>query len=145
VIALPLFLDSNIFMYAAGSAHRYKQPCLAILSALERGRLAAVINTEIIQEMLYRYSHIGLADKGVELCRAILKYRITVLPVTERDALLAVDLFDTYRTAGISPRDAVHAATMQNSGIAQILSTDGGFDVFPFLRRVDPVVYAAAL
>lgn len=49
------FVDVNIFMYAAGTPHPYKTPCIHILSDIERGILAAVVNTEIFQELLYRY------------------------------------------------------------------------------------------
>ena len=40
-----------------------------ILADLDQGKLATAINTEIVQEMLYRYSNIGLAEKGILLCR----------------------------------------------------------------------------
>jgi len=79
------FLDVNIFMYAAGVPHPYKDPCVRILSDVETGVLVAAINTEILQELLYRYSHIKLADKGVQLCRGILEYPLTILPVTKAD------------------------------------------------------------
>jgi len=49
------FLDSNIFMYAAGKDHVYKNPCLTILNGIEAHKLSAVINSEILQELLYRY------------------------------------------------------------------------------------------
>lgn len=145
MIVAPVFLDASIFMYAAGTAHPYKAPCLGILSALEHARFSGAINTEIIQELLYRYSHIGLAEKGLQLCRELLQYPLTILPVTEADARLAVDLFAAHRNAGIRPRDAIHAATMRNTGITHIVSTDTDFDVFPFLTRVDPATYAARL
>ena len=51
----PIFVDANVFMYAAGVAHPYKPPCVRILADLEQGKLATAINTEIVQEMLYRY------------------------------------------------------------------------------------------
>jgi len=136
------FLDANVFMYAAGSSHPYKAPCLSILSALETGLLSAVINTEILQELLYRYSHIGLTDKGIELCCRVLEYPLRVLPVAEADIRLALDLLTLYRTAGLRPRDAIHAATMQNNGISRIISADKDFDRLSRLERVDPSAYS---
>jgi predicted nucleic acid-binding protein len=50
------FLDVNVFMYSAGAPHPYKDPCVRILSDVETGVLAAAVNTEIFQELLYRYS-----------------------------------------------------------------------------------------
>jgi predicted nucleic acid-binding protein len=136
------FLDVNVFMYAAGTEHRYKDPCLLILEDLETGGIAAAINTEILQELLYRYSHIGIVDKGIQLCREILNYPLTVLSVTEADIRLAIDLFETHRTAGLRPRDAVHAATMRNNGLGRLISADGDFDSLDFLTRIDPLAYS---
>lgn len=137
------FLDANVFMYAAGAAHPYKALCLRILSELETGILAAAINTEILQEVLYRYSHIKLADKGLQICRDILQYRLTILPVTETDLRLAVDLFDAHRASGLKVRDAIHAATMRNHGITRLISADHDFDCLGFVTRIDPLAYQA--
>jgi uncharacterized protein len=136
-----VFLDSNIFMYAAGTPHPYKVACLHILSALETGDLKAAVNVEIFQELLYRYSHIKLADKGLQLCRDIFQYPLLILPVTEADMRLAIDLFDTHRAAGLKPRDAIHAATMQNNGISRVMSADREFDHLKSVTRIDPLTY----
>jgi hypothetical protein len=138
---MSIFLDTNIFMYAAGKPHQYKAPCVRILRDLEQGRLRAVINTEILQEILYRYSHIGLPDKGIDLCRTLLQYPLSVFAVTEADLRTAIDLFDQFRTLGIQPRDAIHAATMQNNNLTRIITVDMHFDHFGFLGRIDPLSY----
>ncbi len=137
------FLDTNIFMYAAGAPHPYKGPCVRILSDVESGALVAAINTEVFQEVLYRYSHIKLADKGVRLCREILNYSLTILPVTEADIRLAIDLFDSHREKGLGPRDAIHAATIQNNGISRLMSADADFEPLSFITRIDPLEYTS--
>jgi uncharacterized protein len=141
VIASIVFIDVNVFMYAAGASHPFKVPCVRILSDIETGVLVAVINTEILQELLYRYIHIKLADKGIQLCRDVLKYPLTVLPVVENDIRLAIDLFQTHQVTGIKPRDAIHAATMQNNGITRLISADADFDRLSSVIRVDPLAY----
>lgn len=93
--------------------------------------------------MLYRYSHIKLADKGLQLCRDILRYPLTILAVTEADIRLAVDLFDTYHSVGVGPRDAIHAATMRNNGVSQLISADRDFDHLDFVTRIDPLVFTS--
>ena len=50
------FLDANVFMYAAGAPHAYKEPCVHILADAETDKLNATVDTEIFQELLYRYS-----------------------------------------------------------------------------------------
>jgi hypothetical protein len=54
--------------------HPYKDICVSILADVENGVLTAAINTEILQELLYRYSYIKLADRGIQLCRAVMQY-----------------------------------------------------------------------
>ncbi|MCK6625116.1 MAG: type II toxin-antitoxin system VapC family toxin [Anaerolineae bacterium] len=136
-----VFLDVNVFMYAAGGPHSYKDVCVRILTDVENGILPAAINTEVLQELLYRYSHIKLSDKGIQLCRDIMKYPLTILPITERDIGLAIDLFETYRAAGVKPRDAIHTATMQNNSIFQVISADKDFEALTSLTRIDPLAY----
>jgi len=133
------FLDTNVFMYAAGRPHAYKSPCLQILSEVEVRRCSAAVDTEVLQEILYRYSHIGLAEKGIQLCQELLSYPLTVLSVTETDIELAVRLFDSHRGTGLKPRDAVHAAVVRNNGISRVVSTDRHFFALTFVTRIDPL------
>ena len=138
------FLDANVFMYAAGKPHPYKIPCVDILTDVEQGILQAAINTKVLQELLYRYSHIRLTREGIQLCRDILRYPLTVLPVTEADIKLALDLFEKHQAAGLEPRDAIHAATMRNNGLRWLISADKDFDKLDFVIRTDPASYVPA-
>lgn len=138
------FLDANVFMYAAGRPHPHKLPCVRILTDVERGVLQAAINTEILQELLYRYSHIQLAHKGIQLCRDILRYPLAVFPVTDTDVQLALDLLERHQAVGLKPRDAIHAATMRNNSISRLIGADKDFDKLDFVVRVDPASYGLA-
>lgn len=138
----PIFLDANVFMYAIGAEHVYKAPCLRILSDVETGKLTAVINTEIMQEMLYRYSYIGRPDTGIQICQTILEYPIDILPVTVSDTKQAIKLFKSYHPSGIKPRDVIHIATMQNNRITHLISADKEFDRLPSIIRIDPLAYS---
>ena len=140
-MAGPIFLDTNIFIYAAGKSHPYKNPCLHILKDVERKALSALVNTEVFQELLYRYTHIGFAEKGIQLCRTIRNYPLMIYPINETDILLAIDLFEQHQSRGIKPRDAVHAANLKNNGIVELISADKHFDHFEFLTRIDPQDY----
>lgn len=135
------FIDVNVFMYAAGKPHPYKDPSIQILSDLESGILSGLVNTEIFQELLYRYYHIKIAEKGIELCRNILQLPIKILPIKEQDIRLAIDLFELHRNKGLKPRDAMHTATMKNNGIIKIISADKNFDAIDFIQRIDPLNY----
>ena len=52
-------------MYAAGTAHSYRQPAQRIIAAIAGGQLAAVTDVEVFQEILYRYFSIGQRPRGL--------------------------------------------------------------------------------
>lgn len=132
------FLDVNVLMYAAGREHTYKQPSLRVLASIEAGVLSVAVDAEIFQELLYRYTAIGLADRGLELAHALLDYHPIILGLTEPDVKLSLDIFARFRDKGVGPRDALHAAVMLNNGVDRIISTDRDFDVITGITRLDP-------
>ena len=81
-------------------------------------------------------------EKGIQLCNEILKYSLVILSITETDIRLAIELFEYHKNSGISPRDAIHAATLKNNGITQLISADRDFDKFDFLMRIEPKDYS---
>lgn len=128
--------DTNVFLYARGTEHRYRAPCRAILRAASEGSIGGELTTELIQE----HAHY-LVRRGVE--RATIRdecsgfSRFPVLPVTLADMRIAADLFVLHPR--LQMRDAVHAATAVNNGIHLIVSADRGFDDVPGFVRLDPM------
>lgn len=130
------FLDANIIMYALGSTHPLKQPCQKILQRTKTAKWLLVTDTEMLQEILYRFFSIKrevLAEAAysavVEMCQA-------VLPVALPDLNRALDLLKKF--PAITTRDAVHAAVMLNNGLREIISADAHFDLIPGIRRIAP-------
>lgn len=132
------FLDVNVPMYAAGKPHPYKEACVWVLTEIANGRLEAVIDTEIIQEILYRYGAIQQWQVGVRLAQNVLDLVPTVLPVTVNEMKTAVSLFARYAPQGIKARDTVHAAVMYHHDLTTIISTDKHFDQIENVVRLDP-------
>ncbi|MFQ6073324.1 MAG: type II toxin-antitoxin system VapC family toxin [Methanosarcinales archaeon] len=135
------FMDVNIPMYSAGKPHKYKEPCSNILNYIRMGFLDIAIDTEIIQEILYRYHNIGLAKKGIELSGYLLALKLTILPVTHEDIILALKCYEKYYTKGVKPRDTIHVAVMINNNINTIISTDKHFDLIENIERIDPIEF----
>jgi len=132
------FLDANVFMYAAGREHPLKGPCVDVLRRVTQEELDVLTNSEVLQEILYRYSAVGELQRGLRLARlAVDQVAGDVLPVTLSDMQRAFDLAARYGT-GIRCRDAVHAATMLNNGLSHLISADSHFDVIAGITRVDP-------
>ena len=132
------FLDVNVLMYAAGQDHPYKQPCLRVLAAVEAGLLSVAVDAEIIQELLYRYSNIGLTKQGVQLAFDLLAYHPSILPLGAPEIGLALEIFSQHHSQGVRPRDAFHAAAMLSNGLHRIISADRDFDHIQGIARLDP-------
>lgn len=134
---MPVFVDSNVFFYAAGSEHALKGPCVRLLQRIAVGQLDAVTSAEVIQELHHVYRRRGRVADGVALGREVARLFSAVLPVTRGDVLRSGDIL-TERPQ-LSPRDALHAATALNNGIDTILSADPDLGWVEGIRRVDPI------
>ncbi len=136
-----IFIDTNVIMYAAGREHPYKSPCLNVIKNILMGEITAVTDVEALQEILYRYWHIGELSKGIQLFNDFMETVPTVLDVRKQDILRARDLLKKYPR--ITPRDAVHGAVMLNHKIRSIISADTDFDRIEGIIREDPLVISS--
>ena len=122
-------------MYVAGRDHPNRAPARRFLAGVQRGEIEGCTSTEVLQEILYRYSALGRRDTACEVYDLFVQVCPLVLNVTLADTDRARDLL-----AGIerlSARDAVHAAVMLNHEVEWIATFDRGFDLAPGLRRFD--------
>ncbi len=129
------FIDTNIFMYAIGGDHPHKNPSQKIVEQVVDGELEGVINTEVLQEILYRYGAIGKPKIGFKLFDTLVNTFSTIWPIEREDLIQARKLQETQ---GIKIRDAIHAATMNQHHVTTIYSFDTDFDRIPFLKRITP-------
>lgn len=132
------FLDANLIMYSLGGPHPLQNPSKRILNKIKKGVFQVVTNTEVLQEILYRYFSIRKPGLGELAYFAIINLCEKIIPVTVKDTDRALTLLKEYPS--ITSRDAIHAATMLNNGVKDILSTDPHFDLIHGLRRIDPAL-----
>ncbi len=130
------FLDTNIFLYAAGGDHPFRKPCQHILRRVAEAELDATTSSEVVQEILYVLTRRGLRTQAIALARNILTVFPALLEVGANEMNAACDLLES--TPELPPRDAVHAATMLTHEIATIISADTRFDQLTQLKRIAP-------
>jgi predicted nucleic acid-binding protein len=130
------FIDANLIMYSLGGPHPLKAPCIHLLRKIQSEDILAVTNTEVLQEILYRYLTIGKPEIGEKAYRSLTRICVNVLPVKLSDTDTALALLKVHQP--ITSRDAIHAATMINNGIKEIISTDSHFDLLPEIKRIAP-------
>ena len=78
---IKVFIDSNIPMYAAGNEHPNKTQSIEILGSISENKITGITSTEVMQEILYRYSSIGLLEKGLEVFDSFSQIVDDILPV----------------------------------------------------------------
>ncbi len=129
-----IFVDSNVPMYLVGKAHAHKNDAQRLLErcAIERRRL--VTSAEVLQEILHRYVAIARLDAIQPAYDAILSVVDEVLPIDQSSARRAKDIVLGGR--GISARDALHLAVMEQHDIDTVMSFDRGFDLYPAVKRL---------
>lgn len=123
-------------MYSAGKSSPQKRPSQQYLLHAMDDSAGHCTSTEVLQEILYRYSAIGALETGIQIFDLVVSLGITVFPVEEVDVLRARSLLETHR--GLSVRDVVHLGVMKSRGIETIVSYDRGFSVVPGIKRIEP-------
>jgi predicted nucleic acid-binding protein len=131
---LKVFVDSNIPMYVAGAGHPNREPARRFLERVRKGELDGCTSTEVLQEILYRYTALDRRDLAREVYDLFVEICPVVLDVTLADTDRARDVL--LSVAGISARDAVHVGVMLNHGIEWIATYDSSFDRIPGIQRM---------
>jgi predicted nucleic acid-binding protein len=136
---MKVFIDTGIPMYAAGKGHPLKAGCLDVLRAAAGRELNAYTDTEVLQEILYRYFSINKRGVGLQVFDAFARImRGAVLPVRPEDILLVRRLAEETFATALSPRDLIHLAVMQNNSIRRIITTDRAFEKVEGIQVIHP-------
>ena len=129
-----VFVDSNIPMYVAGRDHPLREPARRFLEGARGGRVDICTSTEVLQEILYRYTALKRRDLASAVYDLFVQLCPTVLPITLADTDRAKALVATLPS--LSARDAIHAAVMLNHDIREIATFDEAFDLVKGIARV---------
>ena len=125
-------------MYAAGEAHENKDKSIKFLERISKSHssIECCTNTEVLQEILYRYQKIKRFDVALSLFDALMSLPIEVKPITLNVMKHAKRLL--IKDKSLATRDAVHAGMMMDAGIEKIVSFDSDFDRFEMIDRIEP-------
>lgn len=131
-----IFLDANVFMYAAGAPHPHKGASAELLRRVSGGGVDAITNAEVLREILHRYRAIGRWGDG----RRVFLLARRIVSVVEPLSVAILDeslrLLDRYPS--LMARDGLHAATCLALGGIRLCSYDSDYDVVPEITRVTP-------
>lgn len=131
-----ILIDSNVLMYAGGAEHPNKARSLALLRKVADSSLAAVLDAEVLQEIIHRYRALNRWEDGRRLYELARSLFSEDLPVAGEVMDQAKELVTAI--AHLSVRDAVHAAVVLVNSLEGICSSDSDFDRIPDIARIAP-------
>jgi len=129
-------VDTSVFIYAIGRPHDYKMSCLRLMQQFESGEYEANVDTELLQEILYRFWNREQLDRGIALFNRVLSAFPDPFSITTEEIVVARSVLGNHPE--IAPRDAIHAAVVLVHGLEGIISTDGDFNDISGVTRFDP-------
>jgi predicted nucleic acid-binding protein len=138
-----VLLDTAVFVYAVGRDHPYRDACRRLLEPDTLHRYGGEASVQAIQELLHqRTRRTGDRAGSAEVAQAMAQL-CPLHELTADDLRTGIELFR--RAPRLTGRDALHAATAINRGIATIVSPDPDFDGLGQLERLDPITAATLL
>lgn len=129
-------IDTNVFIYAVGREHEYKEICLRLMNEFEQGQHDVNIDTELLQETLHHFWSRGRHRAGLEMFDRLTLAFPDAIPITIAEARAARDIMAGH--PHLESRDAIHAAVVMVHGLEGIISTDRDFDSVSEITRFDP-------
>ncbi len=129
-----IYLDTNIFVYAAINNDILGEKCRQILSDISKDKIAAHTSSLTWDEVVYAIWKKEGKEKAIEEGKLFLQLpNISFFNVSTVIISKAQELIENY---AIKPRDAIHIATAIVNGINQIVSDDPDFDKVKELKRI---------
>ena len=124
-------------MYLIGAPHPKQTEAQILTDRLIAAGERLVTDTEVLQEILHRYTSINRRQfirPGFVAVRGLVD---EIFPVEEPDLWRAAEIVE--KPSQFSARDAIHIAIMQRHSIQRILSFDADFDQWPGIERIHQV------
>src|SRR5437867_2249156 len=88
-------------MYVAGRDHPLRDPARRFLEQVRAGEMEACTSTEVLREILYRYSALNRLDLAREVYELFVQLCSTVYPITLADSDRAKEMVCMRPRAGV--------------------------------------------
>ena len=126
-----LYLDANVFIYAAINTEDIGQKARALLQKIQLGEEQGATSALTFDEVFWSIKK-RKPELAIETAYALLNFpNIEIIPADRKLALSALKIINEYNLA---PRDALHAATAIAAKADCLVSTDPHFDKLKELK-----------
>ncbi len=129
-----IYLDSNIFIFAAIDGGELGGKARAIIDAVNRNQLEAMTSAITFDELVHIVRKNRDSSLAVKTGRAFLELNtLVIIDVNRRILDEALFLIEKYN---FRPMDSIHLAAMRINRIDEILSEDSDFDKVKEIKRI---------
>ncbi len=129
-----LYLDSNLFIYAALNHETFGVSARLILERVKNGDINAVSSILSLDEVQWSIQKaIGKEEAHKAVSLFIVFPNITWVDVTKS---IFADALNFYKGGLLRSRDSLHLATMKFSNVSRIVSNDSDFDKIKNIKRI---------
>ena len=128
-----MYIDSNIFIFAAQDPGEMGKNCRNIISLVEKGNMICASSYLVIDEVIWVLKKKIGREKAIKIVKAMISLPIKWLEVDRRTIMQMVE---TFEASNLDPRDSLHISSMKIAGISTIISEDGDFDTINSIERM---------
>jgi len=128
-----LYVDSNIFIFAATNKGKLGQNCREIINLINEKRIMCASSLLVIDEVMWILKKKAGKDCAIKITKAMLSMPIKWVEV---DKSVIIKMIDIFEKTTLDPRDAIHIASMKELGLSVIVSEDNDFDKVDGIGRV---------
>lgn len=128
-----LYLDANVFIFAALNTEEYGGKALALLKKIQQGEVQAITSALTFDETFWEVKKNRGIEKALETAEAMLNF--PNLEIISADREVVSSALQIIREYHLAPRDAIHAATALMKKAETMVSTDPHFDKIKKLKR----------
>ncbi|MEM3730453.1 MAG: type II toxin-antitoxin system VapC family toxin [Candidatus Bathyarchaeia archaeon] len=128
-----LYLDSNIFIYAAIDNGGMGEKARTLLRKVQQGEEEASSSALTFDELVLAVKKYRSMDDAINVGEAFLNFpNMKIVAVDDELLVQALNIIKKYK---LDPRDAIHAATAILKKAEAIVSTDPHFDKVKEIKR----------
>lgn len=130
-----IYLDSNIFIFAALNDDEKGEKCRELIKKIREGKEKAATSALTFDEIVWKVKKTKGNDAALIVGKTILEMQNLI--ILEVNGTVLWEAYNLIKNYDLDPRDSIHAACAIVNGIFTIVSEDPDFDKLKELNRKD--------
>ena len=128
-----MYIDSNIFIFAATDKDELGQNCRELMELINEQKITCAASYLVVDEVIWILKKMVGKEDAVKIVKTMLSMPIKWIVV---DRPVIMKMVDIYGRTTLDPRDAIHVSSMKDIGLSVILSEDADFDKVEGIERI---------